>query len=168
MQQTNKKSVSGESVHVCVSLIVSIWRHSGLAIGRREEGGGAAALSTEHWVGSRWQNFGDSAAAFPPLLAGDFCQTLVCRTRTNLEWPVAAERNWPPRSHALVGKRGDNYSSSFSPNFCCTVLSTLSVRAPRPLPKICLCSFETLTFFSRRGKNKDHADTVVPLELAET
>lgn len=43
---------------------------------------------------------------FPLLLAGDFCQTLVCRTRTNLEWPVAAEKNWPPRSRALGGKEG--------------------------------------------------------------
>lgn len=91
------------SVHVCISLNVSIWSRSGLHSGE----GGAATLSAGwdfffFFDGRIW----GLGCGFPLLLAGDFCQTLVCRTRTNLEWPVAAEKNWPPRSRALGGKEG--------------------------------------------------------------
>lgn len=59
-------------------------------------GGGEAAAQSTGWDcdGRIW----GLCCGFPLLLAGDFSQTLVCRTRTNLEWPVAAEKNWPPEA----------------------------------------------------------------------
>lgn len=155
------------SVHVCISLIVSIWHRSGLRPGE----GGAAALSTG-WDCDSW--IWGLGCGFPLLLAGDFCQTLVCRTRTKLIWSglLLRKRTGPPKPH-ISGKRGDNYSSSFL-QFSAAHYWALWVLGTLAGAKMCLCSCEMFTslrfywgFFFSVKENNDHADTVVPFELTE-
>lgn len=137
--------------------------------------GGGRGGNAERWVGFYFFFFDGRiwglGCGFPLLLAGDFCQTLVCRTRTNLEWPVAAEKNWPPRSRALGGKEGIIIPTHFC-NFLPHIIEHLGL-----CQKSCLFfsvfrrGFEMLTsvcFYCCFGnENKDHADAAVHSELTE-